>query len=315
MIPRTLLTLFVATSAAFGLAACGGEEPLPEAANVENLRERPVAERALYLAAFEIGQQVRQQDTTFNVDAFLRGLRAGFETDSATALPYALGYQQGLDLQNQIRSDSTLSGDLGLYAAGFREGFEDRERRLTRAEEQQVQEEMQLNQLRREAAENPQAQEFLDELDRTQAAADSFLTANAARDSVQTMPNGLQYIVLEEGTGDSPTDGDRVLVIYAGTLTDGTEFDSSQGQPVDFEIGEGLIAGMSEALKQMRIGGHWRLYIPPALAYGMQGIPRSPIGPNAVLVFDLQLLDILDPVAEGTGAPALTDPQAVPPGE
>jgi FKBP-type peptidyl-prolyl cis-trans isomerase len=282
---------------------------VPEAADVENLRERPTVEQALYLAAYEIGQQVREQDTTFNVDAFLRGLRAGFETDSATALPYALGYQQGIELANQTRLDSTLSADLGLYVAGFREGYEDRERRLTQAEAQAVSEEMQLSQLRRDALTNPQAQEYLTELESSRAAADSFLTANAARDSVETLPSGVQYVVLEEGSGDSPVEGDRVLVTYTGMLADGTVFDSSQGQPVDFEIGEGLIPGMSEALKQMRIGSHWRLYIPPNLAYGMQGVPRSPIGPNAVLVFDVTLVDIMDPVDTGTEAPALSEPQ------
>jgi len=299
---------------ALGLAACGGgEEPLPEAADVENLRERPTAEQALYLAAYEIGQQVHQRDTTFNADAFLRGLRAGFDADSAYALPYALGYQQGLDLQNQVRADTTLAADLGLYVAGFREGLEDREPRLTRAESQAVSEQMQLSQLRREALTNPQAQEFLAQLETTGAAADSFLTANAARDSVETLPSGVQYIVREAGSGERPAPGDRVLVNYTGMLADGTVFDSSQGQPVDFELGEGLIPGMSQAVQQMPLGSRWRIFIPPSLGYGMQGVPRSPIGPNSVLVFDVELLDILDPVGEGTEAPALDQPQAIPP--
>jgi FKBP-type peptidyl-prolyl cis-trans isomerase len=173
---------------------------------------------------------------------------------------------------------------------------------------------MQLNQLRREAATNPEAQAFLASLDSTRASADSFMTANRARDSVQVMPNGVQYVVLEAGsaTGESPEEGDRVLVVYTGMLADGTPFDSSNGEPVDFEIGEGLITGMREALKQMKIGSHWMLYIPPELAYGMQGVPRSPIGPNAVLIFDVQLIDILEPVAEGTEAPALSQPQVQP---
>lgn len=309
MIFRALLFLLVAP---FALAACGGEEPLPDVADVENLRERPVSEQALYLTAFQIGEQIRQSDSTFNVDQFLRGFRAGFEADSATGVPYAVGYQQGLQLQFEARSDSSLSTELGVFAAGLREGFEGRERRLTPAEEQQIQEQMQMSQIRREAATNPQAQAYLDELDRSQARADSFLTANAARDSVQTMENGVQYVVLEEGAGESPEDGERVLVTYTGSLADGTVFDSSQGQPVDFEIGEGIIAGMREALKQMKLGSRWRLYIPPALGYGMQGMQGSPIGPNAVLVFDLTLVDVLDPVAEGTEAPALGQPQVAP---
>lgn len=308
----TLRALFVLV-AALGLAACGGgEEPLPEAANVEALRERPTAEQALYLAAYEIGQQVRQQDTTFNVDAFLRGLRAGFEADSALALPYALGYQQGLDLQNQVRTDTSLSGDLGLYVAGFQEGVADRERRLTPAEEQAVSEAMQMNQLRREALTNPQAQQFLAEIESSAAVADSFLTANAARDSVQTLPSGVQYIVREAGAGESPEEGDRVVVTYTGQLPDGTVFDSSQGQPVDFAIGE-TVPGFDEALQNMQIGSTWRIFLPPSLAYGVQGNPRGGIGPNSVLIFDVSLVDILDPVSEGgTAAPAVGAPQVQP---
>src|SRR5690606_19159653 len=177
-----------------------------------------------------------------------------------SALPYALGYQQGLDLRNQVRQDTTLSADLGLYVAGFREGLEDREPRLTRAESQAVSEQMQLNQLRREALTNPQAQEFLAQLETTGAAADSFLTANAARDSVETLPSGVQYIVREAGSGERPAPGDRVLVNYTGMLADGTVFDSSQGQPVDFELGEGLIPGMSQAVQQMPLGSRWRIF-------------------------------------------------------
>ena len=309
MTPRALLFLLVA---AFAFAACSGEESVPDTADVENLRERPTAERALYLAAYEIGEQIRQQDSTFNVDAFLRGLGAGFESDSATGVPYALGYQQGLELAIQARADSSLSSDITLYVSGFREGFSGDESRLTPAEVRQVQEEMQMGQLRRDARSDPQAQAYLSTLEQTQAQADSFLTANAARDSVETTPSGLQYVVLQPGSGESPEDGDRVLVTYRGMLADGMEFDSSEGQPVDFEIGPDLIAGMNEALKAMRIGERRRLYIPPDLAYGMQGVPRSPIRPNSVLIFDLSLVDILDPVQEGAGAPALGQPQVQP---
>jgi FKBP-type peptidyl-prolyl cis-trans isomerase len=310
--PLVLLLLVFA----FALAGCGDDAP--EAADVENIGERPVEERALYLAAFEIGEQIRQQDSTFNVDAFLQGLRAGFEVDSASGVPYALGYQQGLELAIQTRADTSLSPDLSLYVAGFMEGFEGRERRLTAADIRTVQEEMQMRQLRRDAATDPQAQAYLEELQRSEASADSFLTANAARDSVQTTASGLQYVVLQPGTGESPEEGDRVLVTYTGTLVDGTPFDGSEGQPVDFEIGEDLIAGMNEALTSMRVGERRRLYIPPALGYGMQGVPRSLIRPNSVLVFDLTLNDVLDPVPEqgqGTQAPAVGEPQVLPQGQ
>lgn len=308
--PLALLAL-VATLA---LAACSGND-IPDAADVDDVRERPTEERALYLAAFEIGEQIRQQDSTFNVDAFLRGLAAGYEADSATGLPYALGYQQGLEFGMQTRTDSSLSPDLSIYVAGFREGFEGRERRLTAAEIRGVQDEMQMRQLQRDARTDPQAQAYLQTVERTQVQADSFLAANAARDSVQTTASGLQYIVLQAGSGESPEQGDRVLVTYTGMLADGTVFDGSGEQPVDFEIGSDLIAGMNEALTTMKIGERRRLYIPPALAYGMQGVPRSPIRPNSVLVFDVMLMDILDPVQEGMQAPGVGQPQVLPQGQ
>jgi FKBP-type peptidyl-prolyl cis-trans isomerase len=123
-------------------------------------------------------------------------------------------------------------------------------------------------------------------------AGDAYREENAKRAGVQTTASGLQYEVVTQGTGPRPAASDRVRVHYRGTLIDGKEFDSSHrtGQPATFVIGE-VIPGWIEALQLMPVGSKYRLVIPPALAYGPQGSPPD-IGPNATLVFEVELLGI-----------------------
>ncbi|TAK74859.1 MAG: FKBP-type peptidyl-prolyl cis-trans isomerase [Gammaproteobacteria bacterium] len=120
---------------------------------------------------------------------------------------------------------------------------------------------------------------------------EAFLAANKNKPGVVTLADGLQYKVIKEGTGGQPTENDIVTVNYAGKLINGTEFDSSykRGQPATFPV-SGLIPGWVEALKLMKVGSTWELYIPPTLAYGEQGAPPA-IGPNETLIFKLELLD------------------------
>lgn len=121
---------------------------------------------------------------------------------------------------------------------------------------------------------------------------EAFLKANAEKPGVVKLPSGLQYQVLKKGTGPSPKLTDRVKTHYHGTLIDGTVFDSSieAGQPVTFAVNE-VIPGWSEALQLMKVGDKWRLFIPPDLAYGVQGAPPD-IGPNSVLIFEVELLAV-----------------------
>jgi len=123
-------------------------------------------------------------------------------------------------------------------------------------------------------------------------AANAFLEANKSKEGVVVTPSGLQYIVLTQGTGKKPTLKDKVKVNYHGTLPDGTVFDSSvdRGQPAVFAV-EGVISGWMEALQLMPVGSKYRVIVPPDLAYGRRGA-RPPIGPNAVLIFDMELIDI-----------------------
>ena len=121
---------------------------------------------------------------------------------------------------------------------------------------------------------------------------DAFLSANKAKEGVTTLPDGLQYKVLKEGSGAKPTPSDTVTVNYRGTLVNGKEFDSSykRGQPATFPVG-GVIKGWTEALQLMPVGSKWELYIPPDLAYG-DNPPDPSIGPGDTLIFEVELLSI-----------------------
>jgi FKBP-type peptidyl-prolyl cis-trans isomerase FklB len=120
---------------------------------------------------------------------------------------------------------------------------------------------------------------------------DAFLAANATKEGVVTLPSGLQYKILVAGTGPKPAATDSVVCNYRGTLLDNTEFDSSykRGQPATFPV-TGVIKGWTEALQLMPVGSKWQLFIPPALAYAERG--QGPIGPNATLIFEVELMSI-----------------------
>jgi FKBP-type peptidyl-prolyl cis-trans isomerase FklB len=119
-----------------------------------------------------------------------------------------------------------------------------------------------------------------------------FLAANKTKDGVVALPSGLQYKILTPGTGPKPTAADTVVCNYRGTFINGTEFDSSykRGQPATFPVG-GVIKGWTEALQLMPVGSKWQLFIPPDLAYGTRGAGGA-IGPNATLIFEVELISI-----------------------
>ena len=131
-----------------------------------------------------------------------------------------------------------------------------------------------------------------DMLDKNREAGKTFLSENSDKEGVKTLPSGLQYLVLAEGSGAKPKATDKVKCHYHGTLIDGTVFDSSiqRGQPAVFGVNQ-VIKGWVEALQLMKVGSNWRLFIPSELAYGEQGAGSS-IEPNSTLIFDVELLSI-----------------------
>ena len=177
-----------------------------------------------------------------------------------------------------------MSGDVDIDAvvAAIRDVVGGNEPRMTIEEMQQTQAVYQQKaqaELAAIAAEN-------------QAKGDEYLAINGKAEGVVTGESGLQYTVEREGKGKQPTAEDTVKVHYAGTLIDGTEFDSSykRGAPADFPV-SGVIPGFSEGLQLMKEGAKYRFVIPAAQAYGEQGPPS--IGPNQVLIFDVELIEVL----------------------
>jgi FKBP-type peptidyl-prolyl cis-trans isomerase FklB len=141
-----------------------------------------------------------------------------------------------------------------------------------------------------------------EQAEKNKAAGETFLATNKNNPDVVTLPDGLQYKVLTNGTGAVPSPTDTVTVNYRGTLLDGTEFDSSykRGQPAQFPVG-GVIHGWTEALEKMPAGSKWQLFIPSGLAYGEQG--NRGIPPNSTLIFEVELLD-----TKATPPPAAQQP-------
>jgi len=131
------------------------------------------------------------------------------------------------------------------------------------------------------------------------AMSNTFLEQNKTKPGVKVLDSGLQYQIIKEGKGKSPTANDRVKTHYRGTLITGEEFDSSykRGKPAEFAV-SGVIKGWTEALQLMKVGSKWKLFIPPNLAYGTRGTPNIP--PNSALIFEVELLEIVKP-ATSTG--------------
>jgi len=128
--------------------------------------------------------------------------------------------------------------------------------------------------------------------EKNKAGGEAFLAANKGMEGVVTLPSGVQYKILTAGTGKTPTLADTVVCQYRGTLVDGKEFDSSykRGQPATFQVNK-VIKGWTEVLQLMPVGSKWQVVVPPDLAYGVRGAGAD-IGPNATLIFEIELVAI-----------------------
>jgi len=145
-----------------------------------------------------------------------------------------------------------------------------------------------------------QAEEEAQKAEQAQKDGDKFLADNKTKEGVVTLPSGLQYRILKQGTGEKPALDDTVICNYKGTLINGTEFDASEkhGGPATFAV-KGVIAGWTEALQLMPVGSKWQLFVPSNLAYGEQGPPD--IGPNATLIFEVELVSVQKAAAPAAG--------------
>ncbi|MBT3383422.1 MAG: FKBP-type peptidyl-prolyl cis-trans isomerase [Prolixibacteraceae bacterium] len=198
--------------------------------------------------------------------------------DSAS---YAIGILVGANNKQQLASaPGGADMNLEIMASAFR---------LASLEEETVMTQDEANEIIRvffESAGEKAGQSNLEE-------GNAFLETNKAREEITVTESGLQYEILTEGTGAKPTLEDQVRVHYHGTLIDGTVFDSSvdRGEPAVFGVGQ-VIPGWTEALQLMPTGSKWKVYLPSAIAYGERGAGGD-IGPNAALIFEVELLEIV----------------------
>jgi len=190
-----------------------------------------------------------------------------------------VSYSLGVNVAKSVKSQGLESIDSDAIAKAFKDVFEGNTLEISEEEANIVLQDYFGKLANEKQKVNVEAgQKFLDE--------------NAKRDGVITTATGLQYEVLKEGSGDSPKETDNVTVHYHGTLIDGTVFDSSvdRGQPATFPV-NGVIPGWVEALQLMNAGAKYKLFIPSNLAYGERGAGGA-IGPNATLVFEVELISI-----------------------
>jgi len=195
-----------------------------------------------------------------------------------------MSYAIGLDMGNNLKKNE-LEVDPEVLARAIKDVMSDGKPLMTDQEAKDtllaLQKDLQAKQLEKN--------KVLGEKNKKEG--EAFLAKNKKKEGVKTLPSGLQYKVITEGKGNSPKASDTVTVNYAGTLIDGTEFDSSfkRGQPATFPVG-GVIKGWTEALQLMKEGSRWQLVIPADLAYGEQGRPGIP--PSSVLIFEVELVSI-----------------------
>ena len=204
-----------------------------------------------------------------------------------------VSYTLGMNLGKQLKQ-SDVEIDLSLYSQGVKDALagkmlltEDQAREIMTAFQQEIQ------------TKRTEKQKTEGEVNKK--AGETFLAENKKKEGITTTASGLQYKIETKGTGKLPGSNDTVSCHYRGTLTDGTEFDSSykRGEPAKFPV-LGVIKGWTEALLMMPVGSKWKLFIPADIAYGERGRPSIP--PNSTLLFDIELLGIEAPAA-AAGAP------------
>ena len=210
----------------------------------------------------------------------------------------SIGYFLGFSVGQQMAQQGFQKGDFDVVAMGkgVNDALAGGEPNLTDAQLAEISGKIEsILRARQEA----QAEEAKKAGVLNKEKSDLYMKQNAKKEGIKSLEGGVQYQVITAGDGGSPSAADTVKVHYTGRLTSGKVFDSSveRGEPTSFRVGQ-VIKGWQDALQKMKVGDKWMLYIPPDLAYGERGVPGPPgseptIGPNEVLVFEVELLEIL----------------------
>jgi FKBP-type peptidyl-prolyl cis-trans isomerase FklB len=196
-----------------------------------------------------------------------------------------ISYSIGINIGKNMKMQG-LDLDQGLLLQGIKDAFNDSKLAMTDKDMEAT-----MTAFQQEMMGKMQEKQKIDG-DKNAKAGQAFLAENKKKDGVVTLPSGLQYKILKSGDGPKPTKEQTVKCHYRGTFIDGNEFDSSykRGEPTEFPVGQ-VIKGWTEALQLMPVGSKWQLFIPSDLAYGPNGAGQA-IGPNATLIFEIELLSI-----------------------
>ncbi|KDR51162.1 FKBP-type peptidyl-prolyl cis-trans isomerase [Hoylesella loescheii] len=197
-----------------------------------------------------------------------------------------LSYALGLGIGRQLSQMGAADLNIDDFAQAVKDMIDGKEPQVATAEAQQIVEDFFRKQ------EEKQRAEAAEKYKGAKSEGEKYLSENAKKEGVVTLPSGLQYQVLKEGNGKSPKATDKVVCHYEGMLIDGTMFDSSvqRGEPATFPL-NGVIAGWTEGLQLMKEGAKYRFFIPYQLGYGERGAGAS-IPPFATLVFDVELIEV-----------------------
>lgn len=270
--------------------------------NISDLEGMDPFDQIAYAFGFEAAQGLKSDSASFkffDYATFEDGFNDGLAGDSSK-----IGYLFGFELGNRIGRDTTTNLNTNVFLAAFREGLDSDSSRISDEDLQRisgiVQDSLQMRQLRAAALTDTSAARRLTQIAEGKASAARFLSEIEGRDGVSKTETGLLFTVQEEGTGASPNAEDVVVVNYKGTLADGTEFDS--GEEATFAL-QAVAPGFREGVEAMKVGGKRTIYLPPNLGYGSQGTPGGPIPPNAALVFEIELLDIMSTGEAGQPLP------------
>jgi FKBP-type peptidyl-prolyl cis-trans isomerase FklB len=235
---------------------------------------------------------------TSNAPAAQSSSSASGLTTAKDKFSYGLGMNLGMNFQRQ-----SIPVDPDLLVRGIKDAMAGGKTLMTEDEARAALAEMQNDMRAKMEAKAKEAG------DANKKEGDAFLAANKSKEGVVALPSGLQYKILKAGTGPKPTESDTVVCNYRGTLIDGKEFDSSykRNEPATFPV-NGVIKGWTEALQLMPVGSKWQLFVPSDLAYAERGAGAD-IGPNATLIFEVELMSIEKKEAEPAKAPEKKEPE------
>ena len=290
------ITILAAIAAVTGLASCTAQAPKANLkTELDSLSYSIGMAQTQGLKGYLVGRM--DVDTAYMAE-FIKGVTEGANKTGKKEAAYMAGLQIGQQISNQMMKginhelfgeDSVKTISKENFLAGFIAGTLEKGGLMT-MEKAQSYTQTAMEAIKAKAMEEKYAD--------NKAAGEKFLAENKTKEGVKTTPSGLQYKVITEGKGEIPADTCKVKVNYKGTLIDGTEFDSSykRNEPTTFRANQ-VIKGWTEALTMMPVGSKWTLYIPSNFAYGPQGA-RGAIGPNETLIFEVELIDIVDPNAQ-----------------